>query len=97
MCVKLYCPPFCEFGAEWIEVCISEALLDANFGNDGKCCYDMRLEDSWLASHIGDDLVSNLEILHYDLRWCHTSVFPFEIKVSGVLWHHSLGVEFGLG
>jgi hypothetical protein len=52
VCVKLYCPPFCEFGAEWIEVCISEALLDANFGNDGKCCYDMRLEDSWLGSHM---------------------------------------------
>jgi hypothetical protein len=29
VCVKLYRPTFCEFGAEWIELCISEALLDA--------------------------------------------------------------------
>ena len=45
--MKLYRPPFCDFGAEWIEVRISEALLDADFGNESKC-YDLRLEDSWL-------------------------------------------------
>jgi hypothetical protein len=46
--VKLYRPPFCDFGAEWIEVCISEALLDANIEIDCKHFYHLWLKDSWL-------------------------------------------------
>lgn len=37
--VKIYRPPFCDFGAEWIEVCTKKALHDANIANEKSVVY----------------------------------------------------------